>query len=282
MASVEGSYDEHSRELWGWASMSCDRALSREARRIVETDLARRARELGVTIQEQCPLHPQHDHLLVHERLKQPATQWQWRCSDCGKVFKSEAYLDRHLEKKHHDLLPADGGTCLADYCDILGCPSYVRSLRLPPEGLARPKAKCRPAELDARRHLCQHLLEDCFFPGEHLDERRAAQSMYGHYCEPLSCAGLQRLRDGLDPHRRVEDGTTHGGGYQLLVAFVLVALALFYSGVLCWYGEHRSGTSSSGGRRVRSAAGRGRTRRRAGATWWAWLSGLETSAWED
>jgi rubredoxin len=53
-------------------------------------------------------------------------TQRQWRCGLCGKVFKSEQYIDAHLVRRHTDSLPAAGGTCLAEYCDILRCPSWV------------------------------------------------------------------------------------------------------------------------------------------------------------
>ena len=44
------------------------------------------------------------------------------KCGECGKAFRSEAYLDLHLDRFHP--VNGSGKGCLADYCTILDCPS--------------------------------------------------------------------------------------------------------------------------------------------------------------
>jgi len=224
---------------------SCSRSLSREARSILNNNLVPFAQQLGAEIATACPFHTDHDHLLQHEQVKQPITQWQWRCGLCGKVFKSEQYIDAHLERRHKATLPAvTGATCLADYCDILRCPSWVSSLR-------HNSLTCRPAELDSRRAFCQHLMHDCFVTHtDGSDLHHAFETIEEHFCEPLSCSGQHRLRAGIDlarlPHANPEDSHT---SYYVVAGLLLCTLAILYGGVLAWYSEVRAG---SGGLSVR------------------------------
>ena len=120
--------DENATNAPSHPSHSCDRPSAREARKAVSDVLVPLARSLGAELLHSCPLHPDHDRLLPHERKKKPMTQWQWRCDQCGKLFKSEHYIDMHMERKHQHLLSATALTCLGDFCDILRCPSWVRS----------------------------------------------------------------------------------------------------------------------------------------------------------
>ena len=61
-----------------------------------------------MSISHHCPLHPSNDRLRQHEEHKQAVTQYQWKCALCGKMFRSESYIDLHLERKHHDTLPTN------------------------------------------------------------------------------------------------------------------------------------------------------------------------------
>jgi len=83
----------------------------------------------------------------------------EWKCSYCGKTFKSEKYIDKHMEIKHHDKLQMhslgsvpvtvtesesetvsnnnsegggegeDVGVCLADMCHVIGCQLYTKTV---------------------------------------------------------------------------------------------------------------------------------------------------------
>lgn len=46
------------------------------------------------------------------------------QCTLCSKMFRTEYYLDLHLDRRH--VVNATDGLCLADACPFLGCPSYV------------------------------------------------------------------------------------------------------------------------------------------------------------
>lgn len=96
-------------------SRVCDRAGAREARTIIRDQLLQVAHHHGVSISEHCPLHPNHDRLRLHESHKQMTTQNQWKCALCGKMFRSEHYIDLHLERKHHHTLPQNATMVSAD-----------------------------------------------------------------------------------------------------------------------------------------------------------------------
>lgn len=138
---------------------SCNRAEAREARKALNEMLLPLARSLGAQLTRACPLNKEHDRFLSHESQKKAINMATWRCGICGKSFRSEYYIDMHLDRKHMDTLSPEATTCLADFCDILRCPSWIKRVRA--QLRANPMS-CREAELESRRHLCQHLLHDC------------------------------------------------------------------------------------------------------------------------
>ena len=243
------------------APLICDRASAREARNAVNKELLPLAASLGATLSLDCPLHPEHDHLLLHEGNKTMITQFQWKCSICGKLFRSEHYLDRHFDRRHLDTLSAGASTCLGDFCDVLRCPSWLEGLRRERKELA--KRNCRPAELDARRHFCQHMMHDCF-TAHNADMHPVFETMDEHYCKPLSCAGQQSLREGHSQRAHTVHAFSYvhafgalidsctacaaghkvarpvaGGNsqatYYVLSTLLLAALVALYVGIACW-----------------------------------------------
>ena len=56
---------------------ACDRAAAREARKAARELLLSR----GVAISPSCPLHPDNDRLLPHERRKKTLGRAQWQCA---------------------------------------------------------------------------------------------------------------------------------------------------------------------------------------------------------
>ena len=73
--------------------------------------------------------------------------------------------------------------------------------------------------------------MHDCF-----ADQGAAGHAVFekldAHFCEPLSCAWRERLRDGA--------GGAGGGhaGYYVGAGVLCAALVLLYVGIACWYGE--------------------------------------------
>lgn len=220
----------------GLLATTCDREASREARKIIADGLLPALRQLGAQLSSNCVLHDEHDHLLLFERAKQLVTQRQWQCGLCGKVFKSEQYIDAHLVRRHTDSLPAVGGTCLAEYCDILRCPSWVNTLRQHQPG----RSPCRPVELEARRAFCQHLMHDCIVvSSERADLHHTVfEVMDERFCQPVSCLGLQRIRDGLEhDHAPMAHDESHAG-YFMVAAVLLMGLGVLYASLLMGVGE--------------------------------------------
>ncbi|KAJ1619010.1 hypothetical protein T492DRAFT_1089063, partial [Pavlovales sp. CCMP2436] len=156
----------------------CSRAKSREARQIVDERLIAKALSYGVQIDRRCKLHPDNDLLRPHEANKSMASSSQWRCKTCGKVFRTEAYIDMHMDRKHADTLPANRNVCPADFCDILGCRSAVLG----------GGAGCSEKLMQRRRVLCQHLMHNCFPPSLNAEYWHVHEWFEHELCDQLTC----------------------------------------------------------------------------------------------
>ena len=232
----------------GHAAPICDRVRAREARAAIRSRLLAVAGQFRAVFSTQCPLHPDHDHLLHHEAQKEQLTQYQWRCGLCKKIFRSEHYLDLHLERKHRDVMPQNTSDCLGDYCDILGCPSWVADVQRD-QHLHRHRThgagQCADAKkLDARRHFCQHLMHDCFATGPAEDAHAAFEALDEVFCEPISCEQRQRVRDGLEAFGALTETRESRGAYAVLVSLVVLVLVVVYIWLYCWVTETRVGQS--------------------------------------
>eukprot|EP00397_Hematodinium_sp_SG-2012_P057202 GEMP01071278.1.p1 GENE.GEMP01071278.1~~GEMP01071278.1.p1 ORF type:complete len:194 (+),score=22.56 GEMP01071278.1:159-740(+) len=103
---------------------TCSRSIAREVRRKVDDDFVKGPlRVHGISdyvLPDNCPFKEQNDIWHYHEsqkRRKRVNGQLTWECSICGKKFKSEHYLDVHMEAKHMN--EATGNVCLANYCVV-------------------------------------------------------------------------------------------------------------------------------------------------------------------
>ncbi|CAE8647121.1 unnamed protein product, partial [Polarella glacialis] len=96
-------------------------ATSRHVRKVLEKEILKPVQKAGVASWPQgCPLDPARDLYGHQEKQKQKkrGSTTNWTCNICQKVFKSEHYLDLHMERKHMNEAPATG-VCLADYCEV-------------------------------------------------------------------------------------------------------------------------------------------------------------------
>ena len=62
-------------------------------------------KEAKYNIPEACRLHPNNDIFREQELKKEHISTSQWQCSYCKKMFRSEKYLDQHLDNRHRALL---------------------------------------------------------------------------------------------------------------------------------------------------------------------------------
>eukprot|EP00435_Cladocopium_sp_Y103_P072072 s121_g39.t1 len=87
----------------------CPRGISRQVRKMVEKEILKPAERAGIKEwPAACPLAPARDLWAGQERLekhksRKRSTTGMWTCGYCQKVFKSEHYLDLHLERHHMD-----------------------------------------------------------------------------------------------------------------------------------------------------------------------------------
>ena len=258
----------------GEFSLACDRGAAREARRVVRNVLLPYARALGAELAPSCPFNPEQDHLLPHESQKRAMSQHQWQCAVCSKKFKSEHYMDMHMERKHSNLLASDAPVCLSHFCDVLQCPSWVHQLRQQ-EG-ARPRA-CKEVEVEARRHVCSHLMHDCFLAGAAaVDMHHVFELMEDKFCRPLSCVGRREIVEHGSSLGSMSDATEDDGphaSYYVLGGALLLSLAVLYVIVLCSVHETRFAGAAGGGDL------RARRGRRTSSLWGAWFGPRKVKA---
>eukprot|EP00929_Paragymnodinium_shiwhaense_P046505 TRINITY_DN23678_c0_g1_i1.p1 TRINITY_DN23678_c0_g1~~TRINITY_DN23678_c0_g1_i1.p1 ORF type:complete len:286 (+),score=55.16 TRINITY_DN23678_c0_g1_i1:104-961(+) len=201
----------------------CSRTISRHVRKAVEKEVIRPAMKAGLeTWPPRCPFDPAIDLYGNHEKQKQRkrpgSSGTTWTCGLCGKLFKSEHYLDLHLEHRHMNETPS-GGVCLADYCEVFEvCHG---------DGKVRRKDKepaCDEAALRKARRRCEDALSRCF-PLDNEASRRLHAQLSRHFCQVLDC----RIRN-----EKMKE--TEGALMPVIILLILIILVCFlvFSVVVC------------------------------------------------
>ena len=110
-------------------NIQCSRIDSRMVRNYIQKNIHPYVGKSLEYMSPSCPLHPSLDRYEEQEKNKQRFDRKEWHCKYCGKKFVSEFYIDRHMDNKHEFELKENASTCLADYCNIFGCPLEARKL---------------------------------------------------------------------------------------------------------------------------------------------------------
>lgn len=195
----------------------CSRGISRAVRKVLEKEVLQPAERAGLEEwPKDCVFDPSMDLYGQHERQKSQdrrAPGKPWICGYTGKAFKSEHYLDLHLERRFMNETPPDG-VCLADYCEVFEvCHGETWRPRR-----HRP-SECNQEELLRVRHLCENALNKCL----PLDQE-ATRSLHGElsrqYCQGLDC----RIREERRRAREAEDIPT----VVYIIMVMLVGLMVF------------------------------------------------------
>jgi hypothetical protein len=92
----------------------------------------------------------------------------------CNKVFKTEAFLEKHFENRHVGTIKSSG-SCLAEYCDLLECDLLAD---FGGDMHVGHSTHCSAKQMQRRRHRCHAVLDACFPP--HLS---AASNTLHHKC---------------------------------------------------------------------------------------------------
>lgn len=240
----------------------CDRTRSKEARyalkRLVWTPL----QKLGVEFAHDCHLSQRSDILDAQEAQKVRHSDYLWECLLCGKKFKSEHYLDKHLARNHAAYRHEVGTTCFAELCGVvIPCIPTTREL-LPPvssallagssgaaagEMHADVKSFCMDdAQKRRRLQSCTAVLHRCFESVDISERRKRLEisRMQTDLCKravEVECIPRNEVRRVLgDPAHVLRPGTLVSHrvwvGWGLAVSFVIILT------VSKWLGRKRRG----------------------------------------
>ncbi len=158
----------------------CSRLSSRLVRSFLVKDVFPRLPFPPEALPEACQLNPRFDRYRFQEGNKTEVTRGDFQCKLCGKHFRTEFYLDKHMHNKHQNILQGgDHGICLGDLCPIFGCSSQDdsnfhinyragKTNRGPRELLDENKffqldESCTTASLEKQQFLCDAMIRKCF-----------------------------------------------------------------------------------------------------------------------
>ena len=161
-----------------------------------------------------CPLHPDNYVYADQEAKKQEESRMDWKCNICGKHFKTEFYLDKHMHNAHSDHLrkgDVDSVMCPASLCPIFGCRQGVNypglSMKAGGGGGAKLQKRatsngkmsmkkvseeknfdlegtCTDAGVERSKYKCEVLIRRCFGHLEkelYLFERQICNALHCH-----------------------------------------------------------------------------------------------------
>lgn len=127
----------------GQQQQQCSRSLSSLVRELVRTEVLPRmfpthpsSKDHAQLVPEQCLLHPGNDMFADQERHKVVTSGALHKCLYCNKTFKSDAYLDAHMDRRHTDELRGardaagrpNARFCPADLAPLFGVPTAPSS----------------------------------------------------------------------------------------------------------------------------------------------------------
>ena len=152
----------------------------------------------GESLPTTCQINPRLDLYRAQEINKQEVTRGDWKCLYCGKRFRSEFYMDRHMHTMHSDKLDKTATTCLADLCPIFGCEQSGRlasssSIGLSSSAAQRPLStkkefqtnnKCTQADVEKSMYRCEVMAKRCFG----LLDSKLQSHFFNSICGKLHC----------------------------------------------------------------------------------------------
>ncbi len=102
----------------------CSRFSTRQVRVFLEKEVYPRLPYPPEELPSSCQLNPLYDQFLDQERNKTEVSRSDYQCGLCGKHFRSEFYLDKHISTHHRVQLRGSGENrvCLGDLCPLFGC----------------------------------------------------------------------------------------------------------------------------------------------------------------
>ena len=226
-------------------SGACSRELSRRVRSFLHKSVYPKLAGSAADLPWSCQLNPALDVYREQELNKKEVSRGDWKCLFCGKHFRSEDYLDKHMHNRHMDKLTNDSTTtCLADLCPVFGCDDKQANLvarrggggsgggqHLAPP-LPRPRKEfgidnhCTPQELEKNKHRCEVLTRRCF-----ARDASAQHHFEETVCGKLRCEGRE-LRGILEASEASANGASGGAFSYSLLRWLSAGLLLLFAAV--------------------------------------------------
>uniref|UniRef100_A0A7S2U2Q1 C2H2-type domain-containing protein n=1 Tax=Lotharella oceanica TaxID=641309 RepID=A0A7S2U2Q1_9EUKA len=227
-------------------SGDCHRGNSRRVRSILEEHVWPKVKSVGYVLPEGCGLNGESDVFLAQEKKKKRVRNRLWTCLECKKKFKSEKWLDLHLDRKHKHLLRNTSSVCLGDLCEIFDCESISQ------DSSWRPST-CNEADVEHERIHCNNIAHTCFPP----DQGRTAYRLHDEFIEEI-CNNVRCDHQGT--RVKLFDRNHYTGltvMYWILFAVCLAGLAVFYTVYYMTFGD--------------TSLPRDLRKRRGYSRWWSW-----------
>lgn len=167
-----------------------------------------------------CPFNPEADLYEKHEKSKKKrsGSNGGCTCTVCGKVFKSEHYIDLHLERRHMDIAPSNGtAACLADHCEMFELCGKEEK-RKGTYSKKPASVECSNQTMAVARERCTNTMRQCF-PLDVPANRDSYARHTREFCQVLDC----HIRE---EHRKALKG-------DHLPVVVLIVMIIFIFGVV-------------------------------------------------
>lgn len=204
-------------EEQGGNQVHCSRPRSRTARAILDEYLVPFLEQQQYNLSTKCRLQLQNDMFHEQEMQKDTIRPTQWQCNYCKKMFRSEEYLDRHFDNRHHDMLDTNPSRCLADVCGAIHCDFFTSQIKI------NKKAPCNQAAANRNKHLCESLANSCFPTGEGPTALRLHDFFLRQFCDSHACGqGQKHFPRGSGKHK-------NRSLFFAFSLFTVILLAIFY-----------------------------------------------------
>ncbi|CAM6109895.1 unnamed protein product [Calypogeia fissa] len=207
----------------GNSIVHCSRSRSRTARAILDEYLVPFLEQQQYNLSTKCRLHPENNMFQEQESQKDTIRPTQWQCNHCKKMFRTEEFLDKHFDNRHHDMLDMSPNRCLADVCGALHC-DYVASQTK----ISRSKP-CNRAAVDKNKHLCESLANSCFPTDEGATPKRLHDFFLRQFCDSHTCNRDQKIFPrGSGKHR-------NRSLFFAFSLFTIICLIIFYVAIFLY-----------------------------------------------
>ena len=269
---------------------ACSRERSRHARAVLDEFFFPVVLDKNrFALPPNCPFDRAKDMYLEHERHKEVVRRTQWKSTYSDKVFRSEYYVDKHMDNRHMDKIPPGADVCLADYCDVLQCDEH-QGYRHPDTrrktggggvhhhnhhgggGGGRGRhgggdGRCNEEKLKGVRHFCEVLMNRCFphgsagggggdggggGGGEEETGQLVAATLHDYFVRHHCDLLTCEGAPRMFHLLRSHHAEFHRGAYLTMLIVLLFLLALYYLSIYCWTKDMRHGPGPRDLRRAR------------------------------